>query len=149
MRLKKHSGKSKGITPVISVIVLLFITIALLGTASQYLFNYIQPSVYKSFDIPPNGAFCQNPEGNGYKISVYVKNTGLGTIGLADIVAREVDGKEIADDELFNLPLEKGSPAKRIIYYSLPCQSGQTCSGYHSITIGTSAGIRTIDAYCP
>lgn len=148
MRSNRLSRKSKGITPVISVIVLLFITIALLGTASQYLFNYIQPSVYKSFDIPTNGAFCQSTE-SGYRISVYVKNTGLGTIDLEDIVAREVDGKEITDSEMANLPLEKGSPAKRVIYYTVPCQTGQKCSGYHTVTLGTSAGIRQIDVYCP
>ncbi len=149
MPLKKASRKNrKGITPVISVIVLLLITIGLLAAAQQLLFNYIQPSLYASFDIPTNGALCQSTE-QGYKISVYVKNTGLGTIKKEDIVAKEVDGVELGDDDLSNLPLEKASPARRVIHYTVPCTGEQTCSGFHTVIFGTSARLVTLDVHCP
>lgn len=141
-------NKQKGITPVISVIMLLFIAIALVAMASQFFFGYIQSSITTSFEIPPNGAFCQYRDGVGYRISVYIKNTGTGTITENDVVAHTIDDVPVT---IQNLPLRKGDPAALVIFYPLiesECAGG-SCKGYHTVTIGTSAGIRNIDVFCP
>ena len=64
----------KGITPVIAIIVLLFITIALAGAAWTYMQGFMFGQITKTFNIPPNGIYCQ-----GGTITVITQNTGYQT----------------------------------------------------------------------
>jgi len=61
----------KGITPIISIIILLLITIALAGVAYTFLMGQMFTRISGSFDIPPGGAYCTNNA-----ITVQIINTG-------------------------------------------------------------------------
>jgi len=62
----------KGITPIISTIVLLLITVALAGAAWVYIGGFMGTYTEKSFTIPTGGAYCDNAG----TIHVRVVNTG-------------------------------------------------------------------------
>ncbi len=139
-------GARKGITPVISVIILLFIAIAIIGIASQFIFGIISGPTEKAFQIPPNSAFCKKA-GSDYYINVYVRNAGIGTLTEKDFVVHEIDGASVTFISA-NLPIEKGSESKLIIDHKLSdCPQGD-CIGLHTLIIGTSAGIQELQIRC-
>ena len=126
----------KGITPVVSIIILLFITVALLGSAWNYLQGFLLGRISKSFDIPTNGIYC-----DGGVIKVIIQNTGQGSLTEDDFIVHDVDGTEVP---LQNLPLEPGKAATIIEY-----DCGGTCKEYHTINLGTQANIVHPKVYCP
>lgn len=65
----------KGITPIISIIVLLAITIALVGTAYSFIFGYIGGYTSKFIEIGPSSYFCRNGV-----VTVFIQNAGTDTI---------------------------------------------------------------------
>ena len=142
----KESLKRKAITPVISTIILIFITLAVIGMASQFIFTTVSGPTEKAFDVPPNSALCKKV-GNDYYIDVYVKNAGIGTLAEKDFVVHEIDGVSVPLESA-NLPLEKGSESKKLISYKMTSCSGTNCLGLHSLTIGTSAGVQQIQTRC-
>lgn len=75
----------KGITPIISIIILLLITIALAGVAYTFLMGQMYTRISGSFDIPSGGAYCTNG-----LITVQVVNTGSATL-IADPVLLNSD----------------------------------------------------------
>ncbi len=60
----------KAVTPIISVIILLMITVVIAGLASVYLFGFME-SKLQLIEVPPTGAFCAN--GNA---TVIIRNSG-------------------------------------------------------------------------
>ena len=80
----------KGITPIISTIVLLLITVALAGAAWIYMSGFLNIQMEKSFIIQPGGAYCDVA---GF-IHVKVVNTGTSAIIPTDDfgVVRAVSG---------------------------------------------------------
>ncbi len=128
----------KGITPVIAIIVLLFITIALAGAAWTYLQGFLLGQISKTFSIPTNGAYCESG-----RVKVYIVNTAYqATLTLDDFILADVDGTPIT---LTNLPLEQGKGAKVV---DTNCGTGCT-SGYHTVNLGTSSTVVHQRVYCP
>jgi flagellin-like protein len=66
----------KGITPIISVIILLLITVALAGAAWSYMNGIFTSQTSKSFSVNPNPQMC-DIMGN---FNIYVHNTGTSAI---------------------------------------------------------------------
>ena len=128
----------KGITPVIAIIVLLFITIALAGAAWTYLQGFLLGQISKTFQIPTNGAYCE-----GSRIKVYIVNTAYqATLTLDDFILADVDGIPVT---LTGLPLAEGKGAK-----ILDSNCGGACSsGYHTVNLGTSSTVVHQRVYCP
>jgi flagellin-like protein len=126
----------KGITPVVSIIILLFITVALLGSAWSYLQGFLMGRISKSFDIPTNGIYCENGV-----IKVFIQNTGQGKLTENDFIVHDVDGVEVP---LKNLPLDTGKAALIMEY-----DCGGACSDYHTINLGTQANLVHPKVYCP
>jgi flagellin-like protein len=81
----------KGITPIISIIVLLLITIALAGVAWTYLQGQLLVRTEKAMEVPFNGAWCDS---NG-EVFVTISNTGTTKI-LADEFVVETIGTNSA-----------------------------------------------------
>ncbi len=76
----------KGITPIISIIVLLLITVALAGAAWTYLSGIMGIYTEKSFIIPTAGAYC-----SAGKIVVSLVNTGTSTITTDNWITASID----------------------------------------------------------
>jgi flagellin-like protein len=76
----------KGITPIISTIVLLLITVALAGAAWVYINNFMDMYTGKTFTVSTGGVFCDA----GGKFHVRLVNSGSTAITSADWIAANV-----------------------------------------------------------
>lgn len=132
----------KGITPVISVMVLLLITFALLLMAQNYLWELMGFQISKKFQIPTGGIYCQ-----GGTIYVYAMNIGATKLTADDFTIHDVDGDEAPlDDDLIANGIERGK-TKKVFEYS-DCPGG--CSGkYYTVNLGVGSNIIHHSVYCP
>jgi flagellin-like protein len=76
----------KGITPIISTIVLLLITVALAGAAWVYINNFMDMYTGKTFTVSTGGVFCDA----GGKFHVRLVNSGTTGITASDWIAANV-----------------------------------------------------------
>lgn len=149
----------KGITPIISIIILLLITVALAGAAYSFLQGLFTPQISKSFLIPTGGAYCSSG-----KIIVYVVNTGYqSTMTGADFNLIAIDGNLIPSDGAFS-PIQTGQSGKILDF---TCSTGQdslgataacgsNCcdigpgdySGHHIIDMGTVSSVQHLSVFC-
>jgi len=130
----------KGITPIISIIVLLLITVALAGVAWVYLSGFLGTTT-ATVTVPPNGAFCA-----GDDIKVVVTNTGTST--LATLVIEEVSGPETmtgADTPLSNL----APKASTTLTFSCPAVAASCLPGAYTVHLGSSGSVQNIPVTCP
>ena len=135
----------KGITPIVSTIILLLITIALAGAAWTYMQGYLFAQISKSFTTPTGGAFCE-----AGIIKVYALNTGyqssltsVPTTG-GDFILAEVDGVN-AMSGLQAATLAQGQAG---LVFQWNC--GSTCSsGYHTVRLGTASTVADPRINCP
>ena len=131
----------KGITPVIAIIVLLFITIALAGAAWTYMQGFMFGQITKTFNIPPNGIYCQ-----GGIITIIAQNTGYQTtLNRTDFIVAKVGDYPIPDADFKNLPLD---PGKGDVIIETNC--GAACSsGSHTVNLATSSTVQRLTVTCP
>ncbi|MBI4020907.1 MAG: hypothetical protein HY369_01555, partial [Candidatus Aenigmarchaeota archaeon] len=76
----------KGITQVISSVILLLITVSIAGASWSFLQGVFSATVSDSFYVAPGGAYCVND-----RIIVYVVNTGSDLLEPADFNLLAVD----------------------------------------------------------
>lgn len=129
----------KGITPIISIIILLLITIALAGVAYTFLMGQMFGRIAGSFQIPVGAAFCTNK-----LITIQVANTGTADLVTADFIIAQVDGVDITASlsAVSIAPTEAG-----VLLSGYDC--GGTCaSGPHAIDIGTRSMVEHVTVYC-
>ncbi|MFH0889776.1 MAG: hypothetical protein V1836_01365 [Candidatus Aenigmatarchaeota archaeon] len=82
----------KGITPVISLIMLMLITVGIVGIAYAWFSGLTNATTEDAVSIPPGGAYCYKLGGNNY-IAVMVQNNGAqSTIMPADIIVATING---------------------------------------------------------
>lgn len=128
----------KGITPIISIIVLLLITVALAGSAWTFLQGFIFPQISKTFLVPSGGAYCTDGE-----IKVYILNTGYQSdLAAADFILHDIDettvtltGNVIPTGESGLILQDSGT--------------GGWSKGYHVVNLGTNSQVQHINVYCP
>jgi len=138
----------KGITPIISIIVLLLITVSLASAAWSFLYGFIIPPISKTFLIPSGGSYCVD----GF-IKIHVLNTGYQSDLLPDdFIMAAIDGTNLVlpdDLELFG-SIATGKSARVLDY---DCNTKPACStpisGYHIVDLGTNSQIDHISVYCP
>ncbi len=130
----------KGITPIISIIILLLITIALAGVAYTFLMGQMYTRIGSSFDIPIGGAFCTNGA-----ITIQVVNTGTADISDSDFTIAQIDGTDVTGSLVSGtIPPEEAAT----LLSSYNC--GTSCSsGYHTIDIGTKSLVKHENVHCP
>ena len=71
----------KAITPIISIIILLFITVGLLGGVWPYMSEYFE-TMMKAIDIPPGATYCREN-----KVTIVIRNPGQSPINNSDRMA--------------------------------------------------------------
>ena len=131
--------KMKGITPIISIIILLLITIALAATAYSYLSGYMFGQMGSSFSIPTNGAFC-----SGGTITVIVRNDAQDSnLTLSKLSIIEIDGIPQTGN---GINLAPGQSARL-----LNDNNGGNgySTGNHQVILGTSSNVIRQNVYCP
>ena len=143
----------KGITPIISIIILLLITVALAGAAWSFLQGFLYPQIQKAFTVSPGAAYCTQQK----TIKVFVINTGYQSQILTpnDWVILEVDGNSgpkcvqnatnYNTCGLMNNNLSTGE-TKLIVNWSC---GGSCPSGARSIDLGTTSSVQHFNVYCP
>ncbi|MBL7206342.1 MAG: hypothetical protein ISS36_01945 [Candidatus Aenigmarchaeota archaeon] len=136
----------KGITPVISIIILLLITVAIAGAAFTFLGGYLGAYTEKAFIITPGGAFCDEVAGKN-TISVIVQNTGTTEIKTTDWVVAEIDGYDLITALKITADLPSGSSKK--IINTLNTGDAEWSSGAHILRLGTSSTVLTERVVCP
>ncbi|MCK4496605.1 MAG: hypothetical protein KAU24_00295 [Candidatus Aenigmarchaeota archaeon] len=137
----------KGITPIISIIILLLITIALAGVAYTFLMGQLYTRIGGSFDVPVGGAFCTNG-----LITIQVSNTGTADLhshptdtDINDFITAQVDGVDItASLETTAIPPGQGGTILRNYDCTTSCASGP-----HTIDLGTESLVLHPTVYCP
>ncbi|GEM_PF-4314933 len=146
----------KGITPVITIIILVFIAIAMVGAFWTFSQTWITGMTSKTFEIPPGGAFCENG-----LIKVYLLNTAQGPLTSSDIVLAQVNGQTANQGQIYGLPIAQGKTGLVINHtcegtpdFESGCSasSGKGCckgSTYYSVRIGTSSNFKTESVFCP
>lgn len=142
----------KGLTPIISIILLLLITVALAGAAYTFLQGYLSSQVKKTFTVPDGGAYCISE-----KITVYVTNTGYqhemnaGPNGDFEIAA--IDSVDVTNQLSGDLAVVSGSSTRviNIDCSEVPCDESSpgSYSGPHTIDLGTSSTIYHTSIFCP
>lgn len=140
----------KGITPVISIIILLFITIALAGAAWTYLQSFMFGQISKTFSVPAGGAYCENG-----LVKLYITNTAYqGSLLASDFILADVDGTQTT---MYGMPLAQGKATLAVNHScgtaccsSPPCSYG-CCAGstYYTVNLGTSSTVIHQRVYCP
>jgi flagellin-like protein len=137
----------KGITPIISIIILLLITIALAGVAYTFLMGQLYTRIGGTFDVPTGGAFCTNG-----LITVQVSNTGTADISshptnpaANDFITAQVDGVSVIQYlETTTIPPGQGGTILRNYNCTTSCASGP-----HTVDLGTESLILHPTVYCP
>ncbi len=132
----------KGITPIISIIILLLITIALAGVAWTFLQGYLFTTIQGQINIPPGTAFCTNG-----LITVQLTNQGQTRLVVPDdIVGAFVDSTDVRA-YLNSTTIQPGNAA--IILQDYNCGSPSGCSaGQHKIRITTASSAAEAIVYC-
>ena len=127
----------KGITPIISIIVLLLITIALAGVAWVYLSGMLGAHIETSFTIPPGAAYCTSGT-----ITVVVTNTGTTTLATADFIVANIDGGAASTNAISLAPKE----ADTLI--SDDNGGAGWLTGDHVVDVSTAAGALSRTVVC-
>ncbi|MFH0889978.1 MAG: LamG domain-containing protein [Candidatus Aenigmatarchaeota archaeon] len=87
----------KGITPVISLIMLMLVTVGIVGVSYTWFSGLMASNTEKIITIPPGGAQCYNN-----KINVIVRNSGTTTnITDDDIVVADINGVSVRNTLFF------------------------------------------------
>ena len=133
----------KGITPIISIIVLLLITVALAGVAWTYLSGYMETYTKGAFTITTGGVYCSTDG-----IHVLVNNPTTSPILESDFITKTATG----DTGTHTLDLQvNGADATQIDakgHGDFVTNCGGTCSGSYTIDIGTTASIQHLSVSC-
>lgn len=129
----------KAITPVISLIMLMLITIGIVGIAYVWFSGILTGSSEKAIAIPMGGVYC-----NGQFLTVMILNLGASSsISNADIKIFKVDGVDVTPG--IGNSIIPG--AAGVIYNYYRC--GDTCAGAsHDVVVGTSANIAQTRITC-
>ena len=136
----------KGITPIISIIILLLITVALAGAAWSFLQGFLYPQIQKTFLVPTGGSFCSKVAGFN-TIKVYVLNVGYQSgIGSTDFIIKQIDGNDVLIDTSFPISLATGSSALAINNNN---GGAGWSSGYHTLDLGTQSSVQHLSVFCP
>jgi flagellin-like protein len=130
----------KGITPIISVIILLVITVALAGFAYTYLQGFIASQTAYAFTIVPGGAWCQNS-----LITVYIQNNGQSNLQDEDFGIIMVDGTDRTASRNMTMDISPGKSGPILANFNC----GGTCAdGMHSIRLGVANSVQTASVQC-
>lgn len=130
----------KGITPIISIIILLLITIALAGVAYTFLMGQMYTRISGSFTVTSGGAFC-----TASGITVQVTNTGQANLVTGDFTIVRVGGADVSGS-LQNVTIAPSEAA--VILNNYNC-GGSCPSGSNAIDIGTESTVEHTTVFCP
>lgn len=131
----------KGITPIISIIILLLITVALAGTAWTYMSGFMGTYTEKSFVVPTGGAYCDSSG----TFHVRVVNTGTTAILTDDWTNAEVTNNTVTIKLVSSSVTTKGNADFTNTTANGKGQAGKS----YTVIIGTVAGIQRIPVVCP
>jgi len=141
----------KGITPIVSIIILLLITVALAGAAFTFLQGYFSTYTDSNFRMEDNMILCvKNGSHDDLSsvnvITVQITNAGQSLLANSDFSIIQIDGLGV-DGALLDPGLAPGSAG--ILIEAYDC-GGTGCSeGAHTVSVGTAAGVTTKNAVCP
>lgn len=128
----------KGITPIISIIVLLLITIGLVGIAWLYLSGYILGRTEKTIESPYGGSWCDSS-------GAYVTLTNTGT---QDIVAGDITIGVIGTDSGLGAGTTIASRQSAIIQ-SANCGAASCPSGWVDYRFVAQSSVIEGQVHCP
>ncbi len=134
----------KGKTSIISIIILLFIIVALAAAAFIFIQSYL--SAYTCSVIVDEGTavFCMNT-GTENVISVQVTNKGQQELSNLDFSVVQIDS--VNETPSLRAPLLPGEAG--ILIEANDCGGAGCSSGTHTVSIGTAEGVTTINVHCP
>ena len=110
----------KGITPIISVIILLLITVGLAAAAWTYMGNFFSSLTAKTIEIPTQKCI------NGNQVMIILHNMGTESISLTNDVTVLSNG----------FPLASLTPAQTLTW----CAVNETCTPPSSLNTVTAGG---------
>ena len=137
----------KGITPIISVVILLLITIALAGAAWTFLQGVLLTQVSKAFSVPAGGAYC-----SGGVIRAVAVNIGSSSLTTSDFVLHRVvsgTGSTAIDREAsFATTFGTIQPGKSGTLIEDRCGTTRCAAGVYELTLGTGSNVQHFTVTC-
>ncbi len=135
----------KGITPIVSTIILLLIAIALAGTAYVYLSGLIGPLTSKDFMIVQGSEMCTVDT----NIKMRIVNTGTAKLASSstdsDIKSLYIDTTALTPaTSIAAFNLEPGKDTE----ITITCSATTCPSGLHIVKIGTLSGVKSARVTC-
>ncbi|MBI4177028.1 MAG: hypothetical protein HY516_01540 [Candidatus Aenigmarchaeota archaeon] len=156
---------TKGITPVIALVMLMLITVGVVGLAYAWFSGLTSSQTEKGISIPPGGAYCYiAPAATiaGAKtdavISVLIQNNGAtSSITRSDIVAARIDGSDCTTAQLEDIDganaIAAGGGKKILLSYK--CTAHPTCDvdggcpiGKYAVVVGTRTNVISTTVEC-
>jgi flagellin-like protein len=122
----------KGITPIISVIILLLITVGLAASAWSYMGNFFQSLTAKTIEIPTQK--CISGASGATNVMIILHNMGTESISLTNDVTVLSNG----------LPLDSLTPAQTINW----CNVSSKCDSSELTTVPAGGFAKAIIASC-
>ncbi len=107
----------KGITPIISIIILLLLTVGMAAAAWSYMSSYFSSITAKTIEISMQKCVTGSGANSGQDVLAVVHNMGTATIGIGnDIVILDKQGNAviagIAWTDIYGTPLTNIEPGK-------------------------------------
>ncbi len=135
----------KATTPIISIIILLLITVALAGAAFTFIQSYLFTYTCSNFSMDDGMVvFCMST-GTENVISAQVTNTEQQSLSNADFSVVQIDG--VNTTASLSAPLQPGEAG--ILIEADDCGGSGCTSGAHTVSVGTAAGVTTVNVHCP
>ena len=134
----------KGITPIISIIVLLLITVALAGAAWTYLSGFMETYTEKSFLVISGSMYCTSNT-----IYMTLKNMGATDLTSDNFIVMNTDGNDLTNQTHYTMSTI--GPKQTMVIKITDCDgtgAGTCGTGGHTIRLGTAAGIQTYSVVC-
>ncbi len=144
----------KGITPVISLIMLMLITVGIVGIAYAWFSGLTTGATEEAVSIPPGGAYCYKLAGNNY-IAITTQNNGAqSNIAPADFIVFTVNGLDCTSFVSHYLPATGMAPGKATVFAGRGIGANCANSSYpvsgttYPVVIGTKTNLVQTQVIC-
>lgn len=149
--------ETKGITPVIALVMLMLITVGIVGLSYAWFSGLATTQTEKGISIPPGGARCYKLGGNNYVSAVIQNNGATSNVLSTDIIIATVNGNDCTSPTNFinqYLPVAGIAPGSGATLFAgrgnaANCANGTTfVAGTYPVVIGTRTNVAQTQVIC-
>ncbi len=134
----------KGLTPVISTIMMVLIAIGIVGLFYGWANGLFSAQIEKSVSIPSGSATCDNG-----LVTVRAQNIGAtSSITTSDITVAQIAGRDCTVNPSLSITPGQSGVVVAAQGCGTACATGTLCSGNIKVRVGTKNGVVESSAFC-